>query len=75
MAKEQSNQNAKVRSVEEALAYAENIVDTVREPLIVLDNCLRVISANRSFYKVFRVSPEESEDFEDEERAKEVTTD
>ena len=61
MDKEQSNQNLIVRSVEEALEYAENIVDTVREPLLVLDDNLRVISANRSFYRGFRVSPEESE--------------
>jgi two-component system CheB/CheR fusion protein len=36
--------------------YSENIVDTVREPLVVLDAQLRVISANRSFYAAFKVS-------------------
>ena len=41
--------------------YAESIVETVREPLIVLDQRLRVISANRSFYETFRVKPEETE--------------
>jgi len=38
----------------------EDIVDTVREPLIVLDSDLRVFSANRSFYKSFKVTPEET---------------
>jgi PAS domain S-box-containing protein len=38
---------------QEAYEYAENIVDTVREPLIVLDADLRVITANRSFYRVY----------------------
>ncbi|MBI5057864.1 MAG: PAS domain S-box protein [Nitrospirae bacterium] len=38
----------------------EDIVETVREPLIVLDADLRVLSANRSFYKFFRVTPEET---------------
>jgi PAS domain S-box-containing protein len=38
----------------------EDIVETVREPLIVLDPDLRVLSANRSFYKSFRVTPEET---------------
>jgi PAS domain S-box-containing protein len=38
----------------------ENIVETVREPLIVLDSDLRVFSANRSFYNSFRVTPEET---------------
>ena len=38
----------------------EDIVETVREPLIVLDSDLRVLSANRSFYNSFRVTPEET---------------
>ena len=38
--------------------YAESIIDTVREPLIVLDAKLRVISASRSFYRVFQATPE-----------------
>ena len=41
--------------------YAQNIVNTVREPLVVLDDKLRVISANRSFYSTFKVTPEMSE--------------
>jgi len=46
--------------VEEARKYAENIINTVREPLIVLDQDLRVVSVNRSFYGVFKVKPEET---------------
>ena len=46
--------------VKESRDFAENIVDTVREPLIVLDQDLRVVSANRSFYNTFRVSSEET---------------
>ncbi len=42
-------------------AYAQNIVDTVREPLLMLDTTLRVRSANRAFYQTFQVSPEETE--------------
>ena len=38
-----------------------SIVDTVREPLLVLDGDLCVQSANRSFYRTFRVSPQETE--------------
>jgi len=41
--------------------YAQNIVDTVREPLLILDATLRVRSANRAFYHTFQVSPEETE--------------
>ena len=40
--------------------YAESIVDTVREPLIVLDQNLRVITASHSFYEVFQVKPKET---------------
>jgi PAS domain S-box-containing protein len=45
----------------DSLAYVRNIVDTVREPLLVLDGHLRVQSANRSFYRTFGVSPPETE--------------
>ena len=38
----------------------EDIVETVREPLIVLDSDLRILSANRSFYNSFKVTPEET---------------
>ena len=41
--------------------YAEAIVETVRQPLIVLDEELRVKTANRSFYQMFQVSPAQTE--------------
>jgi two-component system CheB/CheR fusion protein len=40
--------------------YAENIVDAIREPLIVLDGDLKVITASRSFYQVFGVLPQDT---------------
>jgi two-component system CheB/CheR fusion protein len=46
---------------ETALRLAESIVNTVREPLLVLDDELRVICANRSFYNAFGVVKEETE--------------
>lgn len=49
------------RLAEDARLYAESIVATVREPLIVLNGDLRVRTANRSFYATFRVRPEETE--------------
>jgi len=39
---------------------AEAIVDTLRESLVVLDKDMRVISANRSFYRTFKTSKEET---------------
>ena len=47
--------------VEDIENYAQNIVDTVREPLLILDATLRVRSANRAFYQTFQVSPGETE--------------
>jgi signal transduction histidine kinase len=41
--------------------YAQNIVDTVRKPLLILDATLRVRSGNRAFYEAFQVSSEETE--------------
>ena len=43
-----------------ARAYAESIVETVREPLVILDADLRVQSASRSFYRTFHVTREET---------------
>src|SRR5688500_1935714 len=47
--------------VEDIQNYALNIVDTVREPLLILDTTLRVRSANRAFYQTFHVSSAETE--------------
>ena len=38
-------------------SLAEAIVDTVREPLVVLDRDLRVVAASRSFYRTFAAEP------------------
>ncbi|MBI2716991.1 MAG: ATP-binding protein [Rhizobiales bacterium] len=47
--------------LQSACAFAEAIVATVREPLVVLDQDLRVIAASRSFYRTFNVDPGETE--------------
>ena len=44
-----------------AWLYAESIIATIREPLIVLDKDLKVRTANRSYYKKFKISEEETE--------------
>ena len=40
--------------------YAESIVETIREPLLVLDADLKIVSANRNFYRTFKVTPDET---------------
>jgi PAS domain S-box-containing protein len=47
-------------ATQEAREYAENIVETVREPLVVMDADLTVMSVNRSFCQTFEVTPEET---------------
>jgi two-component system CheB/CheR fusion protein len=46
---------------QKAREYTNSIVDTVREPLLVLGADLKVVSASRSFYRTFEVTPKETE--------------
>ncbi|MBU4231295.1 MAG: PAS domain-containing protein [Desulfobacterales bacterium] len=50
-----------LEEVEEARSYAQGIIETLREPLLVLDGNLRVISANSAFYQFFKGVPQETE--------------
>ena len=67
MDNKQSHQNFK--QTVEALGYEKggtqafidffgNLSDSVREPLVVLDSDLKVLKANHSFYRTFKVKPE-----------------
>ena len=58
---QKTNFREQFTNVADACALAQSIVDTVREPVIVLDKGLRVIAASRSFYSAFEVSPEETQ--------------
>jgi two-component system, chemotaxis family, CheB/CheR fusion protein len=57
---------AQLKRSEEAMRHAhlftENIFNTIRESLLVLDPALKVVSANRAFYSTFGVSPNETID-------------
>ena len=48
------------KEIQGALEYAENIVETVREPLVVLNSDLKILTANHSFYATFKVTPEDT---------------
>lgn len=48
--------NLTVEDVVVIYAYAEAIVETVREPLVILDNKLRIKTANKSFFDTFMVT-------------------
>ncbi|WP_442483039.1 PAS domain-containing sensor histidine kinase [Aeoliella sp. SH292] len=45
------------QDADEARVYAESIVETLHEPLLVLHSDLRVKSVNRAFYDHFKVNP------------------
>ncbi|MFH0873601.1 MAG: PAS domain-containing protein [Candidatus Komeilibacteria bacterium] len=44
-----------------ALYYIKTFSDTAREPLLILDTNLKIVGANKAFYRTFLVSPEETE--------------
>ena len=48
-------------AVADAWTLAQGIVDTVHEPILVLDEELRVIAASRSFYLAFKVGAEDTQ--------------
>lgn len=50
--------NQPIPGIEDAQTLAQAIVDTIHEPLLVLDAGLRVLAASRAFYEIFRVDPE-----------------
>jgi two-component system, chemotaxis family, CheB/CheR fusion protein len=47
--------------MQSAIKYAEAVFNTVREPLVVLDTHLKIVSANRSFYKTFKLKKQFTE--------------
>jgi PAS domain S-box-containing protein len=57
----EANNDKRTHQLELALAYVENIVGTLREPFVVLDNSMRVCSANAAFYRNFHASKPETE--------------
>ncbi len=49
-------------AIQNALAYAESIIDTIREPLVILDSHQRVKKVNTAFYKTFKIPIEDAMD-------------
>ena len=42
--------------IDDVQTLAQGIVDTIRDPLLVLDQDLRVVTANRAFCQTFRMN-------------------
>src|SRR3989344_358439 len=54
-------QDDRISKLKKQLAYYKEITETIREPFIILNNELFVVSANRAFYKKFKVTKKETE--------------
>jgi two-component sensor histidine kinase len=50
-----------ITNVQRHRSLEQAIVDTVREPLLVLDDAFRIVTASRSFYAAFNVSKQDTE--------------
>jgi len=59
--KEKEKREIANKEREQTLSYAEGILGTMREPLLVLDKNLRVKSANEAFYRTFSIRAKETE--------------
>lgn len=49
------------RELDESRLFTATLTESAREPIVSLDSSLRVITANNSFYRMFLVTPEETE--------------
>src|ERR1043165_288694 len=45
--------------IQDGITLANAIVDPARDPFVVLDHNLRVVTASRSFYRTFRLVPDD----------------
>jgi two-component system CheB/CheR fusion protein len=52
-----ADQNTVAQNGEEAGILAKAVVETIRQPLLILNGDLRVQSANRVFDETFKVAP------------------
>jgi two-component system CheB/CheR fusion protein len=50
-----------IDAAKRGLDFAEAIVETVREPLVILNQNLQIVQANKAFYQTFQVAREETE--------------
>ncbi|HWK03227.1 MAG TPA: CheR family methyltransferase [Puia sp.] len=53
--------NNRNTDLKEAVDYSEAVIQTIREPLVVLNADLRIRTANKAFYILFKLKPEDAE--------------
>lgn len=55
------NQDNRITALKKQMVFYKEITETVREPFIILDNNLCVVTANAAFYNVFKVKKKDTE--------------
>ncbi len=50
-----------LKDIQDALEFADAVINTVREPLVILDGDFKVVSISRSFCQIFKVKAGETE--------------
>lgn len=55
------NQDSRIAALKKQMVYYKEITETVREPFIILDNNLNVVTANLAFYTKFKVNKKDTE--------------
>lgn len=55
------HQKKRITALEELLVYYKEITETIREPFLILDKDMRVVSANLAFYRKFKVRKKDTE--------------
>jgi two-component system CheB/CheR fusion protein len=59
--KKLASQDHRIAALKKLLVYYKEITETIREPFIILDEDLCVVSANRAFYRKFKVHKKDTE--------------
>ncbi len=60
-AKKISAQEIRIAELKKLIVYYKEIIETIREPFIILDKGLTVVTANRAFYRKFKVKKSDTE--------------
>jgi len=55
------DQSKHIETLKRQLTFYQEITDTIREPFVILDNVLCVVTANSAFYDAFKVKKLETE--------------
>lgn len=55
------NQDNRIFALKKQLVYYKEITETIREPFIILNNNLKVVTANIAFYRKFKVTKKDTE--------------